>query len=91
MQPKILYAIQGTGNGHVARARELVPVLQKYADVDVFLSGDQSHLNFPFPIKYKSKGLTFVYDKSGAVNYWKTLWKNNLLAVIVGGVHLPGL
>ncbi len=30
---KILYAIQGTGNGHVARAREIVPILQKHYDV----------------------------------------------------------
>ena len=25
---KILYAIQGTGNGHVSRAREIIPILK---------------------------------------------------------------
>ena len=28
---KILYAIQGTGNGHISRARDIIPVLQKKA------------------------------------------------------------
>jgi hypothetical protein len=25
---KILYAFQGTGNGHVARAQEIIPILK---------------------------------------------------------------
>ncbi len=33
---KIFYAIQATGNGHIARAIELMPYLQQYGDVDVF-------------------------------------------------------
>lgn len=26
---KILYAIQGTGNGHLSRARDIIPILQE--------------------------------------------------------------
>ena len=26
---KILYAIQGTGNGHISRARDIIPILKK--------------------------------------------------------------
>lgn len=35
---KILYAIQGTGNGHVTRAREIVPLLRKNHDIDILIS-----------------------------------------------------
>jgi hypothetical protein len=36
---KILYGIQGTGNGHVSRAKEILPVMRRYAEVDVLISG----------------------------------------------------
>ena len=58
---KILYAIQGTGNGHISRAREIVPILMKYADVDVLLSGTQADVKLQFPIKYKKHGLSFIF------------------------------
>lgn len=70
---KVLYAIQGTGNGHVCRAREVIPHLNKMADVDIFLSGNQSHVNLPFQIKYKSKGLCLKYNNHGSLNYLNTL------------------
>lgn len=78
---RILYAIQGTGNGHVARAREIIPILKKYGTVDIVLSGDQSHVELPEPVTYFSKGLTFIYNKSGGVSLLKTLLKNNLLKI----------
>ena len=40
---KILYAIQGTGNGHLSRARDIIPILQKKGDVDILVSGTQHH------------------------------------------------
>ena len=86
---KILYAIQGTGNGHVARAREIVPLLRRFADVDIVLSGDQSQVGLPFPVKYRSKGLTFLYDKSGGISYRKTLRKNNLSRIFREIRHFP--
>ena len=45
---KILYAIQGTGNGHVSRAYEVVPELQKYGKVDLLLSGNQCDIELPW-------------------------------------------
>jgi predicted glycosyltransferase len=51
---KVLYAIQGTGNGHIGRAREIVPILMKYADVDVLLSGTQADIRPQFPVRYKN-------------------------------------
>ncbi|WP_299455911.1 glycosyltransferase family protein [uncultured Microscilla sp.] len=70
---KILYAVQGTGNGHVSRAIELIPLLQQYGEVDVFLSGNKSQVKIPYDIKYKSKGITFSYTKKGGLAYWTTL------------------
>lgn len=74
---KILYAIQGTGNGHVTRAIEIVPILQRKGDVDVLISGTESDIELPFPVKYKFKGLCFVFGKSGGVDVWHTYWKMN--------------
>jgi predicted glycosyltransferase len=52
---KILYAIQGTGNGHLSRARDIVPVLMKNHDVEILVSGSQSDVDFPYPVKYQLK------------------------------------
>lgn len=76
---KILYAIQGTGNGHVMRAMEIVPLLKKKGDVDVLISGTESDIALPFPVKYKLKGLSFVFGKGGGVDMWNTYWKMNSL------------
>ena len=72
---KILYAIQGTGNGHASRALEIIPYLQKRAEVDILISGYQCELKFPFEIKYKLYGLSFIFGKKGGVDLWKTLQK----------------
>ena len=68
---KILYSVQGTGNGHISRAIELMPFLQQYGEVDVFLSGSNSHLNPDLPIKFRSKGVSLFYGNKGGLDYWK--------------------
>lgn len=75
---RILYAIQGTGNGHASRAIEIIPFLQRKANVDVLISGYQCELKFPFDIKYKLYGLSFIFGKKGGVDIWKTLKKIKL-------------
>lgn len=75
---RILYAIQGTGNGHLSRAMEVVPCLQKRAEVDVLVSGIQGDLDLPFPVKYKLSGLSFIFGKSGGIDLLKTIMKANL-------------
>lgn len=74
---KILYAIQGTGNGHLSRAVDIVPELKKYGKLDLFVSGAQAEVALPFPVKYKSKGLSFYFGKSGGINFYKTFMKNS--------------
>ena len=71
---KIFYAIQATGNGHISRASELIPVLQNFGEVDVFLSGSNYSLKTNLPIAYRSKGLSFAYNKEkGAINLAQTI------------------
>ncbi|HKZ67987.1 MAG TPA: glycosyltransferase family protein [Chitinophagaceae bacterium] len=68
---KIFYAIQATGNGHISRAMELLPHLQEYGSVDIFLSGNNSNLALDAPIKYRSKGLSLYYNCNGGLDFWK--------------------
>jgi len=73
---KILFAIQGTGNGHLARAEDVIPYLREYGDLDLFVSGAQADIKLSHPVKYKSKGLSFYFGKGGGINFLKT-FKNN--------------
>jgi len=70
---KILYAIQGTGNGHATRALEIIPHLQTRAEVDVLISGYQCELKFPFEVKYKYHGLSFIFGKKGGIDFIETI------------------
>lgn len=67
---KIFYAIQATGNGHISRAIQLYPYLQKFGEVDFFLSGNNASLDINLPIKFKSAGCSLHYSKCGGLNYW---------------------
>lgn len=67
---KIFYAVQATGNGHISRAMTLLPYLQQYGEVDIFLSGDNAHLPLNGPVKYRSKGITLYYNCNGGLDYW---------------------
>ena len=79
---KILYAIQGTGNGHLSRAVDIIPELKKFGTLDLFVSGSQADIALPYPVKYKSKGLSFYFGKSGGINFLKTFQKNSSKDVI---------
>lgn len=69
---KVLYAFQGTGNGHTTRAAEIIPTLRQYAKVDVLVSGTQADLNLAFPIDYKLKGMSFTFGKQGGIDLRNT-------------------
>ena len=79
---KILYAIQGTGNGHLSRAVDIIPELKKFGKLDLFVSGAQAEVSLPYPVKFKSKGLSFYFGKSGGINFMKTFQKNSSRDVI---------
>ena|ERR1700761_6927557 len=68
---KIFYAVQATGNGHISRAMEILPYLERYGQVDIFLSGANNSLQLDAPVKFRSKGLSLFYTNSGGLNYWE--------------------
>lgn len=71
---KILYAIQGTGNGHISRAREIIPLLQQHGEVDLLISGTQADVKLSQEVKYQFHGFSFIFGKKGGVDHYKT-WK----------------
>ncbi len=75
---KILYAIQGTGNGHLSRARDIIPILQQKGELDILISGIQADVDLPYPIKYRFKGLSFIFGKKGGIDIVDTYQKANL-------------
>jgi len=79
---KILFAIQGTGNGHLSRARDVYPELAKYGDVDVLISGIQADVDVPFPVKYKMYGMSFIFGKRGGVDIIETARRSKLFRLL---------
>ena len=76
---KVLYAIQGTGNGHLSRARDVIPVLlSKNIELDLLVSGVQADVALPYKVKYNFQGLSFIFGKKGGVDLWKTYSNSNL-------------
>lgn len=86
---KILYAIQGTGNGHVSRAREIIPYLKRYGDVDILLSGNNVHLNLPFEIKYRSTGISYHYGVDGNIDFRESFRKFTPVKIIREMMNFP--
>lgn len=75
---KILYAIQGTGNGHVSRARDIIPHLSNHGELDVLISGTEAEVSLPIKPKYKISGLGYVFGKHGGIDYLKSVSKLHL-------------
>ena len=75
---RILYAVQGTGNGHLCRALDIVPVLKEFGQVDVLVSGIQADITLPFEVKYRLHGLSFIFGKSGGVDLWRTFMSSTV-------------
>lgn len=68
----VLYAIQGTGNGHLSRASEFLPALRKRVNLDVLISGTNADVCINHPITYRFNGLSYAFGKTGGIDYWKT-------------------
>ena len=86
---KILYAIQGTGNGHISRAREIVPLLQQYGELDLLVSGTEAEVTLAQPLKYRLHGGSFVFGKDGGIDRWATYKLMNLPQLWHDIRHLP--
>ncbi len=86
---KILYAIQGTGNGHISRARDIIPILKKNHDVDILISGMQAEVDLPYDIKYRYSGLGFIFGKNGGVDLLETFKRNSINVLFLEISSLP--
>ncbi len=85
---KILYGVQGTGNGHISRARMMA---RQFAELDkpelevsYLFSGRDKDKLFDmecFGDYHHRRGLSFV-TKAGKINHLKTLASNNLATFI---------
>ncbi len=78
---RILYGVQATGNGHITRARVLLPALQAVgAEVDMLFSGRAKERLFnmePFGDYAHREGMTLVTE-AGKVQRFKTLKQTRL-------------
>lgn len=86
---RILYAIQGTGNGHVCRALDIVPQLSTMADVDVLISGTQADIKVPFHVRYVYDGLSFIFGKKGGIDLLETYRKSHIRKFLHEVYSLP--
>ena len=87
---RILYAIQGTGNGHLARALDIVPLLQARCQrLDVLVSGPPADLPLPFEVRYPAQGMGFLFGKKGGINFVKTFQQFNSARFVHEIRHLP--
>ena len=86
---KILYAIQTTGNGHLARAQSIIPRLKEIADIDIITSGPKNDFLLEEKPIYHYYGLTFFYTDTGAVNWLKTIFLNNYFRFIKEIISCP--
>lgn len=79
---RILYGVQGTGNGHITRARALSTELKKAnIEVDYIFSGrprDEYFNMEPFGSYKTFRGLTFATN-NGQIQFAKTALTNNVL------------
>lgn len=70
---RILYGIQGTGHGHISRAREILPLLCNHAEIDVLLSGYNCSMTLENTRVIKKRGISFFYSDHGRVSLFKTI------------------
>lgn len=77
----ILYGVQGTGNGHISRSREVIRCLKKRGhNVEVIVSGRDPEKLWDmddFEPYTTHEGLTFITRK-GKIDYTRTALKLNL-------------
>ena len=82
---RILYGVQGTGNGHLSRARAMASAFaRRRAEVDYLFSGRPRSAFFAmdsFGTFAWRRGLTFV-NEHGRISYLKTVLRNDYLTFL---------
>lgn len=93
MSLKILYGVQGTGNGHISRARKMVAHFGRRSDVEVtwlFSGRDRAALfdMAAFGDFHWRRGLTFA-TAAGRVSYVRTVLESAPLRFLADVRNLP--
>jgi len=70
---RILYGIQGTGHGHLSRAREILPLLGEYADIDILISGYNYKMKLHGFSIMRKRGISLEYDSNGCISLLDTV------------------
>lgn len=87
---KILFGIQGTGNGHISRC---IPIVQELKNsghqVDILVSGVSNELQFPFEVKYRKKGLSYIFGRKGGIDLLRTSAKCNVFRMFYEVLRCP--
>lgn len=79
---KILYGVQGTGNGHLTRSIAISEALKSHPDVELtFLVSGRPEEALPLPNLTWRSGLTFVAN-AGKIDIGQTLRANNIPRLI---------
>lgn len=79
---RILYGINGTGNGHLTKSLQIIQELRtRNHQVDILISGSKSNIVLP-PNIIKKKGFTFIY-KNGSIDFIKTALSNNIIKFLL--------
>lgn len=75
---KILWGINGTGNGHITKSIHLINSAEKLGhEVDILISGKTSNIPINKYVKFDLLGFSFKY-KNGALDFFETLRRLNL-------------
>ncbi|MFT6815344.1 MAG: hypothetical protein ACJAZ3_001251 [Sphingobacteriales bacterium] len=86
---KILFAVQGTGNGHLSRARDVIPHLKTKGELDVLVSGLHGEIELEYTIKYKFHGVGFFFGKNGGIDLFRTIKSLKLIRFFKDVFSLP--
>ena len=77
---KILYGIQGTGNGHLTRSSKVINKLKQLGcEVDILVSGTNHQIDISHKIKFNLRGFSFTHNKDGSINKLKTFLNADFL------------
>ncbi|WP_081785485.1 glycosyltransferase family protein [Saccharicrinis fermentans] len=81
--------LQGTGNGHIARALDIIPILKNYGKVDIAISGNQCDIELPWDIKYRLHGAGFIFGTNGGVDFFKSVANMRVMNFVADILTVP--
>jgi uncharacterized protein (TIGR00661 family) len=78
---RFLYAVNGTGYGHVSRAKLLIAELKKHGSVELLVSCEDRPLDFGHEVTYRFPGFHFEFS-NGRVDVFKCIRNNSIVGFV---------